>query len=145
MTEQTKTFLDTGLELFGELPHKVADLSEAAIRFGRKELDLALYEMPGLAALREEYAGQKPLAGARITGSLHMTIQTAALIETLVELGAEVRWGILQYLFDPRSRRRHHRRWAHGQRREAGWRACFRLERRDPRRVLVVHLASPDA
>jgi adenosylhomocysteinase len=62
------------------------------VRFGRKELDLALYEMPGLAALREEQAGKKPLAGARIMGSLHMTVQTAVLIETLVELGAEVRW-----------------------------------------------------
>ncbi|MEM6588959.1 MAG: adenosylhomocysteinase [Pseudomonadota bacterium] len=60
--------------------------------FGRKELDIAETEMPGLMALREEYAGQKPLEGARIVGSLHMTIQTAVLIETLVELGADVRW-----------------------------------------------------
>jgi len=86
------TFLDTGLPLFADLPHKVADLSAATVRFGRKELELALHEMPGLVALCEEYAGQKPLAGAKIMGSLHMTIQTAALIETLVELGAEVRW-----------------------------------------------------
>jgi len=71
---------------------KVADLSPATVRYGRKELELALYEMPGLMALRAEHAGQKPLAGARIMGSLHMTIQTAALIETLVELGADVRW-----------------------------------------------------
>jgi adenosylhomocysteinase len=85
-------FLDTGLPLFAGLPHKVADLSEATVRFGRKELELALHEMPGLAALRAEYAGERPLAGAKIMGSLHMTIQTAALIETLVELGAEVRW-----------------------------------------------------
>ena len=69
---------------------KVADLSLA--EFGRKEMHLAEHEMPGLMAIREEYAGRKPLAGARITGSLHMTIQTAVLIETLVELGAEVRW-----------------------------------------------------
>ena len=69
---------------------KVMDLSLAA--WGRKEIDLAEVEMPGLMALREEYAGQKPLAGARITGSLHMTIQTAVLIETLVDLGAQVRW-----------------------------------------------------
>jgi len=72
--------------------HKVADLSEATVRFGRKEIELAQHEMPGLMALRQEYAGQKPLAGARIMGSLHMTIQTAVLIETLVELGADVRW-----------------------------------------------------
>ncbi|RMF79496.1 MAG: adenosylhomocysteinase, partial [Nitrospirae bacterium] len=70
--------------------YKVADLSLA--EWGRKEIAIAETEMPGLMALREEYAGQKPLAGARIAGCLHMTIQTAVLIETLVELGAEVRW-----------------------------------------------------
>ena len=69
---------------------KVADLSLAA--FGRKEIELAEHEMPGLMATRREYAASQPLAGARITGSLHMTIQTAVLIETLVALGAEVRW-----------------------------------------------------
>ena len=69
---------------------KVADLSLAA--FGRKEIQLAEHEMPGLMALRAEYADQQPLKGARITGSLHMTIQTAVLIETLTCLGAEVRW-----------------------------------------------------
>jgi adenosylhomocysteinase len=69
---------------------KVADLSLAA--FGRKEIQLAEHEMPGLMAVRAEYAGQQPLAGARITGSIHMTIQTAVLIETLVALGAKVRW-----------------------------------------------------
>ncbi|WP_369198717.1 adenosylhomocysteinase [Streptomyces djakartensis] len=69
---------------------KVADLSLAA--FGRKEITLAEHEMPGLMALRKEYAKAQPLAGARITGSLHMTVQTAVLIETLVALGAEVRW-----------------------------------------------------
>ncbi|HEX8074429.1 MAG TPA: adenosylhomocysteinase [Thermoleophilaceae bacterium] len=69
---------------------KVADLSLAA--FGRKEIQLAEHEMPGLMACREEYAAAQPLAGARITGSLHMTIQTAVLIETLTALGAEVRW-----------------------------------------------------
>ncbi len=88
----SKTFMDTGLPLFAGLPHKIADLSPESVRFGRKELDLALVEMPGLVALREEYAGLKPLQGAKIMGSLHMTIQTAALIETLVQLGAEVRW-----------------------------------------------------
>ena len=69
---------------------KVADLALAD--FGRKEIRLAEEEMPGLMALREEYRGKRPLAGARVSGSLHMTIQTAVLIETLVELGAEVRW-----------------------------------------------------
>ena len=69
---------------------KVKDISQA--EFGRKEISLAETEMPGLMALREEYKGKKPLKGARIAGSLHMTIQTAVLIETLVELGADVRW-----------------------------------------------------
>ena len=70
--------------------YKVADISLAD--WGRKEVAIAETEMPGLMALREEYAGKKPLAGARIAGCLHMTIQTAVLMETLVELGAEVRW-----------------------------------------------------
>ena len=69
---------------------KVADLSLAD--FGRKEITLAEHEMPGLMAIRREYAAAQPLKGARITGSLHMTIQTAVLIETLTALGAEVRW-----------------------------------------------------
>lgn len=70
--------------------HKVADIKLAD--WGRKEIAIAETEMPGLMALREEYAGTKPLAGARIAGCLHMTIQTAVLIETLIALGAEVRW-----------------------------------------------------
>ena len=70
--------------------YKVADISLA--EWGRKEIAIAEVEMPGLMALREEYAGQSPLAGCRIMGSIHMTIQTAVLIETLVALGAEVRW-----------------------------------------------------
>ena len=69
---------------------KVADLNLAD--FGRKEIRLAEQEMPGLMAVRERHAAAKPLAGAKIMGSLHMTIQTAVLIETLVELGADVRW-----------------------------------------------------
>ncbi len=72
------------------LPYKVADISLAD--FGRKEIDIAEHEMPGLMAIRKRYAAEKPLKGARVTGSLHMTIQTAVLIETLVELGADVRW-----------------------------------------------------
>ena len=70
--------------------NKVASMEEAA--FGRKELDLAEVEMPGLMACREEFGPSQPLKGARITGSLHMTIQTGVLIETLQALGAEVRW-----------------------------------------------------
>jgi adenosylhomocysteinase len=72
------------------LDYKVADISLA--EWGRKEIEIAEKEMPGLMATRKKYEGQKPLAGARIAGSLHMTIQTAVLIETLVELGADVRW-----------------------------------------------------
>ncbi len=72
------------------LQYKVADISLA--EWGRKEIEIAEKEMPGLMATRKKYEGQKPLAGARIAGSLHMTIQTAVLIETLVELGADVRW-----------------------------------------------------
>jgi adenosylhomocysteinase len=74
----------------GRTPYKVADLSLA--EFGRKEIRLAEQEMPGLMALRARHKGQNPLAGARIMGSLHMTIQTAVLIETLAKLGADVRW-----------------------------------------------------
>jgi len=70
--------------------YKVADLSLAD--WGRKEINIAEHEMPGLVSIRNKYAAQKPLAGVRITGSLHMTIQTAVLIETLVHLGADVRW-----------------------------------------------------
>jgi adenosylhomocysteinase len=72
------------------IEHKVADLSLA--EFGRKEIRLAEHEMPGLMSLRREYAETAPLKGARISGSLHMTVQTAVLIETLLELGAEIRW-----------------------------------------------------
>ena len=72
------------------LPYKVADIGLAD--FGRKEIEISEHEMPGLMALRKKYADTKPLKGARITGSLHMTIQTAVLIETLVALGADVRW-----------------------------------------------------
>ena len=70
--------------------YKVADMSLAS--WGRKELDIAEHEMPGLVSIRNKYSADKPLAGVRVTGSLHMTIQTAVLIETLVSLGADVRW-----------------------------------------------------
>ena len=84
MSTTTKTQIDFNLK------NKVADMSLAA--WGRKEIRLAEAEMPGLMALREEYKGKQPLKGARIAGCLHMTIQTAVLIETLVDLGAEVKW-----------------------------------------------------
>ena len=71
-------------------PYKVRDLSLA--EFGRKEIRLAEQEMPGLMTLRARYKGKAPLAGAKVMGSLHMTIQTAVLIETLADLGADVRW-----------------------------------------------------
>src|SRR4026209_277278 len=74
----------------GREPFKVRDLAQA--EFGRKEIRLAEQEMPGLMALRKQYGSKKPLAGARVMGSLHMTIQTAVLIETLADHGADVRW-----------------------------------------------------
>ena len=87
----TATISPDALSNSGYAPdYKVADLSLA--EFGRKEINLAENEMPGLMAMRREFGASKPLKGARITGSLHMTVQTAVLIETLVELGAEVRW-----------------------------------------------------
>jgi adenosylhomocysteinase len=85
-------FLDTGLPLFGGETYRVASMDQKVVTFGRKEIELAQEEMPGLMALRQRYAGKKPLKGARISGSLHMTIQTAVLIETLADLGADVRW-----------------------------------------------------
>lgn len=73
-----------------KLPYKVADIKLA--EWGRKEIELAEHEMPGLMAIRKKYASAQPLKGARIAGSLHMTIQTAVLIETLTALGAQVQW-----------------------------------------------------
>ena len=83
MNAVAKTFSTEG-------DYKIRDITLAD--WGRKELNIAETEMPGLMAIRQEYAASKPLAGARITGSLHMTIQTAVLVETLQALGAEVRW-----------------------------------------------------
>ena len=91
-TAANPVLTNSRLSLTEFLPFKVKDLSADTVRFGRKEIELAEIEMPGLMALRAEYKGKNPLKGARIIGSLHMTIQTAVLIETLVELGAEVRW-----------------------------------------------------
>ena len=89
-TANVSTHVSDAADHTGRVPFKVKDLSLAD--YGRKEIRLAEYEMPGLMALRQEYKNQRPLAGARIMGSLHMTVQTAVLIETLVELGADVRW-----------------------------------------------------
>src|SRR5947199_4372854 len=80
----------TATPLKSDVDYKVADLALA--EFGRKEIGLAEHEMPGLMSLRREFGPSQPLKGARISGSLHMTIQTAVLIETLIALGAEVRW-----------------------------------------------------
>ncbi|MGI9013265.1 MAG: adenosylhomocysteinase [Phycisphaerales bacterium] len=84
--------MNTNLPLFSDLTYKVADFSQNTIDYGRKEIMLAEHEMPGLMSIREKYRASQPLKGARIVGSLHMTIQTAVLIETLIDLGAEVRW-----------------------------------------------------
>jgi len=85
-------FMNTQLPLFSGEAFKIADFTTQSAAFGRKELSLAEHEMPGLMALREQHSDQKPLKGARIMGSLHMTIQTGVLIETLIDLGADVRW-----------------------------------------------------
>jgi adenosylhomocysteinase len=82
--------MNTRLQRVGDLEYAVADLSLAAT--GRHQIRLAEHEMPGLMALRERFAPSQPLRGARIAGSLHMTVQTAVLIETLTALGAQVRW-----------------------------------------------------
>ena len=113
--------------------YKVADLSLAA--FGRKEIELAEHEMPGLMKTREEFAATQPLKGARITGSLHMTIQTAVLIETLTVARRRGPLVLLQHLLHPGPRRGRDRRVR---------RARLRLEGRDARGVLVVHRAGPD-
>ena len=124
------------------VPFKVADLSLA--EFGRKEIRLAEHEMPGLMAVREEYARSQPLRGARITGSLHMTIQTAVLIETLVAHRRAGALGELQYLLDPGSRGRGRgRRAGRNAGRPQGHRG-LRLEGRDHGGVLVVRGAGAD-
>ena len=112
--------------------YKVADISLAG--WGRKEVEIAEIEMPGLMALREEHAGKKPLDGARIVGCLHMTIQTAVLMETLIDLGADIRWSSVQYFLDPGPRRGGDGRGRHPD---------LRLERRDRRGILVVHRPDP--
>jgi adenosylhomocysteinase len=90
LSASTLPATDLTVDRYGDLDFKVASLALAD--FGRKEITLAEHEMPGLMALRREYSEVRPLAGARVSGSLHMTVQTAVLIETLVDLGADVRW-----------------------------------------------------
>ena len=121
---------------------KVADLGLA--EFGRKEIRLAEHEMPGLMTLRREYADVAPLKGARISGSLHMTIQTAVLIETLVSLGAEVRWASCN-IFSTQD----HAAAAivvgpHGTPEEPKGTPGLRMEGREPRGVLVGRRADAD-
>ncbi len=121
--------------------YKVADLGLA--EFGRKEISLAEHEMPGLMAMRSQFGESKPLAGARIAGSLHMTVQTAVLIETLVDLGAEVRWASCN-IFSTQD----HAAAAivvgrDGTPDAPSRRPGLRLEGRDPGGVLVVHRADP--
>ena len=129
----------------GREPFKVKDLSLA--EFGRKEIRLAEQEMPGLMALRARYKGKKPLAGARIMGSLHMTIQTAVLIETLVELGADVRW-VSCNIFSTQDHAAAAvvvgRPETGGTAAEPEGHAGVRLEGRDARGVLVVHERGAD-
>ncbi len=110
------------------LPYKVKDISLAG--FGRKEIEIAEKEMPGLMSIRKKFSSAKPLKGARITGSLHMTIQTAVLIETLAELGADVRWASWQHFLDTGSCCCSHC---------TEWYSGFRMERRNPRGILVVY------
>ena len=113
-----------------DCPYKVADMSLA--EWGRKEIMLAENEMPGLMALREKYGRTKPLTGARIAGCLHMTIQTAVLIETLRRAGRRGHLEQLQHLLDAGPRRRRHRQGRHPR---------LRLEGRDQRGVRLVHRA----
>ncbi len=121
---------------------KVADLALAD--FGRTEISLAEHEMPGLMAMRERYSESKPLRGAKIAGSLHMTIQTAVLIETLVDARRRGALGLVQHLLHPGPRGRRRRRRAERHRRRPAGRAGLRLEGRDAGGVLVVHPADPD-
>ena len=130
----------TKLEKAGREPFKVKDLSLA--EFGRKEIRLAEQEMPGLMAVRARYAAKKPLAGMQIMGSLHMTIQTAVLIETLAELGANVRW-VSCNIFSTQDHAAAAvvvgRPETGGTPDESARHSGVRMERRDPRRILVVH------
>ena len=140
MATATQTHAFDAARNAGREPFKVKDLSLA--EFGRQEIRLAEHEMPGLMALRKQYGAQKPLAGAKIMGSLHMTVQTAVLIETLTELGADVRW-VSCNIFSTQDHAaaavvgRPARDRRHGGR--AQGHPGVRVEGRDAGRVLVVH------
>ena len=123
------------------MDYKVADINLAD--FGRTEIQLAEHEMPGLMAMRERFGDSKPLAGARIAGSLHMTIQTAVLIETLVALGAEVRWASCNIFSTQDHAAAAVAVGPNGHRRGTRRRPRLRLEGRDAGGVLVVHPADP--
>ena len=116
--------------------YKVADMSLGDADWGRKEIDIAEHEMPGLMSIRKKYAAAKPLKGVRVTGSLHMTIQTAVLIETLKDLGADVRWASCN-IFSTQDHA------AAGDRR--GRHAGVRVEGRDARGILGLHARRADA
>ena len=124
----------------GGLEFKVADIALA--EWGRKEIMLAEQEMPGLMAVRAEYAKQQPLKGLKIVGSLHMTIQTAVLIETLTALGAEVRWCSCNIFSTQDHAAAAVAVGPKGTVGEAQGRAGVRVEGRDAGRVLVVHRAA---
>ena len=140
MATATQTHPFDAARKAGREPFKVKDLSLA--EFGRQEIRLAEHEMPGLMALRKQYAAQKPLVGAKIMGSLHMTVQTAVLIETLTELGADVRW-VSCNIFSTQDHAaaavvgRPARDRRHGGRAEGH--PGVRVEGRDAGRILVVH------
>ena len=104
--------------------------------FGNREMQLAENEMPGLMAVREKYGPRQPLKGLKVTGSLHMTIQTAMLIETLKALGADIRWASCNiFSTQDHAAAAIAAQWVGG---------CFRLERGNPGRILVVHGNGPD-
>ena len=124
-TEQQKM---TTAQSTNTIKYRVADISLATL--GRKEISIAENEMPGLMEIRKKYAEGKPLQGARITGCLHMTTQTAVLIETLIELGAEVAWSSCNIYLHPRSRSCSHR---------CHWRARVCVEGGDGGGVRLVH------
>ena len=122
----------TTLEFDKNLDYKVADMSQAD--FGLKEMDIAEREMPGLMAVRAKYGKDKPLQGLKVTGSLHMTIQTAMLIESLRAIGADIRWASCNIFSTQGPRRCGDCQAGH---------SGFCLERRDAGGVLVVHRAGP--
>ena len=108
MAGKVKKLDANGLPDFSSLKYKVADIAQAD--FGRKEITVSEHEMPGLMAVREKYIPKQPLKGARISGSLHMTIQTAVLIETLKATGRGCQVGFMQYLLHPGPCRSSHSR-----------------------------------